>query len=193
VALSGVLFWHWRIPGLFPIFLKTCQFHFWHQGLCFAHCWFYKNQIIADSVQRISNKNSQNRHNRQIHHVTGSKGFSQLSYEKVKNYVTRFSFRHFVYGLCLCPEWQWHDIVITYIVFVFDRDIWPTAHYKKIYFACLYTESWKVLKLLCAKKKEELGFLYFFNSNKYFCYLLFLNSWWISSWSLQFIKASTFP
>ena len=193
MALSGVLFWHWRIPGLFPIFLKTCQFHFWHQGLCFAHCWFYKNQIIADSVQRISNKNSQNRHNRQIHHVTGSKGFSQLSYEKVKNYVTRFSFRHFVYGLCLCPRmtmtWYCYNL---YSLCIWKRYLAHCPLQKNIFCMLVYRKL-KSTKTIVCQKKEELGFLYFFNSNKYFCYLLFLNSWWISSWSLQFIKASTFP
>jgi hypothetical protein len=51
------------------------------------HCW--------GCMQRISNKNSQNRQNRKMNHITGSKGFSQFSYEKVKCFVTRFSFTLF--------------------------------------------------------------------------------------------------
>jgi len=45
--------------------------------------WHYLVMYFgSEEFQRISNKNSRNRHNRKINHVTGSKSFSQLSYEK---------------------------------------------------------------------------------------------------------------
>ncbi|XP_021310196.1 uncharacterized protein LOC110433011 isoform X2 [Sorghum bicolor] len=45
--------------------------------------WHYLVMYFgSEEFQRISNKNSRNRHNKKINHVTGSKSFSQLSYEK---------------------------------------------------------------------------------------------------------------